>query len=82
MKKVFSVDFQLYKVTGVEKVMLDIHHAVKDDYEAKIVGNVPYEKVHKGNEIKQEEYIKLNNPFLCRKEINRLNIYDTLLNVN
>lgn len=69
MKKVFSVDFQLYKVTGVEKVMLDIHHAVKDDYEAKIVGNIPYEKVHKGHEIKQEEYIKLNNPFLFYNSI-------------
>ena len=69
MKKVFSVDFQLYKVTGVEKVMLDVHRAVKDDYEAKIVGNVSYEKVHKGHAIMPEEYVKLNNPFLFYNSI-------------
>jgi glycosyltransferase involved in cell wall biosynthesis len=63
-KKVFSIDFQLYKVTGVEKVMLDIHHAIQDEYEARIVGNIPFKKVHKSHSIKAEEYIKFNNPFL------------------
>ena len=43
-RKLFSIDTQLYKVTGVEKVMLDIHHAVRDDYEAKIVGTIQYRK--------------------------------------
>ena len=68
-KKVFSIDFQLYKVTGVEKVMLDIHHAVQGEYEAKIVGNVPFEKVHKGHAIKSEEYIKFTNPFMFYNSI-------------
>lgn len=68
-KKVFSVDFQLYKVTGVEKVMLDIHRAIKDEYEAKIVGNVQFDKVHKGNDIKSEDYIKFNNPFIFYNSI-------------
>ena len=45
MYNLFSIDFQLTKVTGVEKVMLDIHRAVKDDYCAKIVGNIPFNKV-------------------------------------
>lgn len=40
-RKIFSIDTQLYKVTGVEKVLLDIHHAVRNDYEAKIVGTIP-----------------------------------------
>lgn len=40
-RKLFSIDTQLYKVTCVEKVMLDIHHAVRDYYEAKIVGTIP-----------------------------------------
>ena len=40
-KKVFSIDTQLYKVNGVEKVLIDIHHAVRNDYEAKIVGTIP-----------------------------------------
>ena len=56
MKRIYSIDFQLYKVTGVEKVMLDIHHAVQGEYEAKIVGNIPYTKVRPEHNIKEDEY--------------------------
>lgn len=28
-RKVFSFNSELYKVTGVQKVLMDIHHAVK-----------------------------------------------------
>ena len=69
MKKVFSIDFQLYKVTGVEKVMLDIHHAVQGEYEAKIVGNIPYEKVRSEHKIKKEEYIQKKSWFMFRNSI-------------
>ena len=69
MKKVFSIDFQLYKVTGVEKVMLDIHHAVQDVYQAKIVGNIPYENVRAEHKIRQEEYIQFKNVFMFRSSI-------------
>ena len=54
MNKLFSTDSQLYKVTGVEKVMLDIHKAVREDYEAKIVGNIPYNKIRSEHGIKEE----------------------------
>ena len=37
-RKVFSFNSELYKVTGVQKVLMDIHHAVKEDYDAIIVG--------------------------------------------
>ena len=67
--KVYSIDFQLHKVTGVEKVMLDIHHAIQDEYEAKIVGNIPYEKVQRAHGINPEEYTRFNNPFLFYKSI-------------
>lgn len=69
MKKLFSLDFQLYKVTGVEKVMLDVHHAVKDDYEAKIVGNIPFEKVRPEHNIKEEEYVQCKNLLMFRNSI-------------
>ena len=68
-RKVFSIDFQLYKVTGVEKVMLDIHHAVQDDYEAKIVGNLPYGKVRPEHKILKEEYVQFKNLFMFRNSI-------------
>ena len=67
--KVFSIDFQLSKVTGVEKVMLDIHHALQGDYEAKIVGNLPFEKVSPEHNIKKEEYVKFKNIFMFRKSV-------------
>ena len=66
MKKVFSIDFQLFMVTGVEKVMLDVHRAVKDDYEAKIVGNLPYSKIRPELNIRKEKYVQFKNLFLFR----------------
>ena len=69
MKRVFSIDFQLYKVTGVEKVMLDIHHAVQSAYEAKIVGNIPYTKLRPEHNIKKEEYVQKKCWFMFRNSI-------------
>ena len=68
-KKVFSIDTQLYKVTGVEKVLLDIHHAVRNDYEAKIVGTILYKEVNKDHNIPYEEYIHFHNPFMFYNSI-------------
>lgn len=69
MKKIYSIDFQLYKVTGVEKVMLDVHRAVREDFDAKIVGNIPYNKIRKEHGINEEEYIQFKNPFMFRNSI-------------
>lgn len=69
MKRVYSIDFQLYKVTGVEKVMLDIHHAVKGEYDAKIVGNIPYDEVRPEHNIRKKEYVQKNSWFMFRNSI-------------
>lgn len=69
MRKIFSIDFQLYKVTGVEEVMLDIHHAVQDEYEAKIVGNLPFDKVRPEHAIQKEEYVQFKNLFMFYQSI-------------
>lgn len=70
MRKVFSFNSELYKVTGVQKVMMDIHNAVKENYDAKIVGTIPYNKVHQGNKITNNEYIYWKkNPFAFYKSI-------------
>ena len=66
MKKVYSIDFQLYKVTGVEKVMLDIHHAMQGEYDAIIVGNIPYAKLRPEHNIKKEEYVQKKSWFMFR----------------
>lgn len=68
-QKVYSFNSELFKVTGVQKVLMDVHHAVMDEYDAKIVGTVPFEKVHKDLDIRKGEYVKFNNPFMFRNSI-------------
>jgi glycosyltransferase involved in cell wall biosynthesis len=64
MEKVFSFNSELDKVTGVQKVLMDIHVAVKEEYSTKIVGTIPFNKVNKVHGINKEEYIKFHNPFM------------------
>lgn len=68
-RKVYSFNSELFKVTGVQKVLMDVHHAVMDEYDAKIVGTVPFEKVHKDLDIHKEKYVKFCNPFMFRNSI-------------
>lgn len=69
MKTIYSLDTQLFKVTGVEKVMMEVHHALSDTYDCKIVGTINFDQVHPDHHIKKEEYIKWSNPFMFRKGI-------------
>lgn len=69
MKTIFSINTQLYKLTGVEKVLMDVHHALKDTYDCKIVGTIDYDKVRPDHHINKKEYIKWSNPFMFRKSI-------------
>ena len=68
-RKVFSFNAQLYKVTGVQKVLMDVHHALQGEYDAKIVGTVPFGEVHKDLGIPKEEYGRFRNPFMFRNSI-------------
>ena len=56
-------------VTGIQKVFMDIHHAIYDEYEAKIVGTIPFSKVHKDLDIQRKDYIRFLNPFMFYKSI-------------
>lgn len=68
-RKVYSFNSELFKVTGVQKVLMDVHHAVMEEYEAKIVGTIPFDKVHKDLDIRQGEYVMFKNPFMFRNSI-------------
>ena len=46
-KKVFQFNKELYKVTGIQKVLMDIHEALRTEFDCKIVGEIPYEKDRK-----------------------------------
>lgn len=62
--KVYSFNSELYKITGVQKVMTDIHCAISEKYEAKIVGIKSYYSIHKDLKIQKNDYIRLFNPFM------------------
>lgn len=68
-RKVYSFNSELFKVTGVQKVLMDVHHAVMDEYDAKIVGTLPFEIVHQDLGIHKEEYVRFRNPFMFRNSI-------------
>lgn len=63
-RKVFSFNSELYKVTGIQKVVMDIHHAISDTYDAKIVGTISYNCIHKDLVINRNEYVRFVNPFM------------------
>lgn len=67
--KLFSINTELEKVSGVQKVMMDIHHAVKEDFDAKIVGIKEYKDVNIHHGISSKEYIQLKNPFIFYNSI-------------
>lgn len=68
-KRVFQVNTELYKVTGIQRVILDIHEALKDDFNIRIVGNIPYDKVNVNLDISEKDYIRLRNPFVFRNSV-------------
>lgn len=63
-RRVYSINTELHKVTGVQKVMLDIHHAISEKYSARIVGIQDYNQINRTHKISSQEYIRWRNPFL------------------
>ncbi len=67
--RVFQLNTELYKVTGIQRVLIDIHEALKDGFDAKIVGNIPYDKVNGNLGISEGDYLRLRNPFMFRNSV-------------
>ncbi len=67
--KVYQLNTELYKVTGIQRVLRDIHEALRQDFDAKIVGTAPYGKVDATLQIPEEEYVKLRNPLMFRNSL-------------
>ena len=55
--KIYNFNLELYKVTGIQKVVVSIHNALKNQFDCKIVGNIPYERVNKDLIIEEKDYI-------------------------
>lgn len=68
-RKVFQFNLELFKVTGIQRVLLDIHEALKEDYECKIVGNIPFDQVNSNLGIAETDYVRFRNPLMFRNSI-------------
>ena len=69
IKMVFSFNSELHTVSGVQKVVLSIHNALKDEYSAKVAGLKSYSEVNPNLGIKEEEYVKWRNPFMFKHSV-------------
>lgn len=65
-RKVYQLNSELDKVTGIQRVLLDIHEALQEDFDTKIVGTIPYDKVDGTLKIKDKDYVKFVNPLTFR----------------
>lgn len=68
-KKVFQFNTALFVVSGIQRVISDIHAALHEEYEVKIAGTIPYDKVNPNIGIKKEEYVRFWNPFQFRNSV-------------
>lgn len=69
MKKIYSFDNRLFEITGVHKVLMDIHNAIKDNFDAEVLGTLEYEELNPDLNIKREEYRKIGSIFSLRNSI-------------
>lgn len=69
MQKVFSYNTVLNKVTGVQRVMMDIHHAMQGEYCAKVVGEIPFEGIDPNLGIRKEEYVRRKGLYMFRNAV-------------
>lgn len=69
MKKIYSFNKNLYVITGVHKVLMDVHNAIKGTFKAKVLGTLEYKDLHPDLHIKEEEYQKKESIFDLRNSI-------------
>lgn len=66
---VFQFNTELYKVTGIQRVILDIHEALKEEVDVKIVGNLPFDKVNGSLGISEGDYVRFKTPLMFRNSV-------------
>ncbi|MDE6338636.1 MAG: hypothetical protein K2K97_02470, partial [Muribaculaceae bacterium] len=56
-------------MTGIQRVLLDIHAALKDSFDTKIVGTQSYDRIDTNLAISKTDYIKFRNPLMFHNSI-------------
>ncbi len=89
--EILSLTEDLNFYGGAQKVLMDVHEGIRQKYTAKVVGLIDFKDLHPKYKIKEEEYIKLTNPFFlnnkilivhCRNYIAKIMILKHLLFLN
>lgn len=62
-QKVIQLNTELFKVTGIQRVIMDIHEALKGSFDASLMGTMPYSGVNPNLGIAEADYRRLRNPF-------------------
>lgn len=68
-RKIYTYNSEFNLVTGIQKVIMDIHEAITEEYDSKLVGQFSYEKLNINLGIKKEYYIQKKNWFMFRNSI-------------
>lgn len=68
MRKIYQLNSELFKVTGIQRVIMDIHEALSP-LGAKIVGTIPFEKVTPDLGIMDDDYIEKKGYSMFRNSV-------------
>jgi glycosyltransferase involved in cell wall biosynthesis len=69
MKKLYSLIEVVHNVSGVQKVLVDIHNGIKMIYDAKIAGFHTYNKISHLLPVEENEYIQIKSILELRNSI-------------
>lgn len=68
MRHFYQLNSELFKVTGIQRVLMDIHEALRGEG-ARIVGTVPYNKVNPDLHIRESDYMQMKGYRMFRNAV-------------
>ncbi len=69
MKKVYSLIYKLHEVSGVQKVLLDVHNGIKKYYSAQIASYLPYKSFSKYINVPEKEYKQIKSIIELKRSV-------------
>lgn len=67
--RVLSITTNLARYGGAQKVLIDVHNGIKDEFECKIIGRQKFEELHPKYGIAKDEYIQLKNISVLKNSV-------------
>jgi glycosyltransferase involved in cell wall biosynthesis len=67
--QVLSITTNLSRYGGAQKVLMDVHEGIREQYNAKVIGFQKFEELHSKYNIQKTEYVQLVNPFYLNNKV-------------